>query len=1018
MANFVGIPSIYPKLLELRKSKDAEFKTNKYWNPTMPLRYYQVIGALHMMLLERMVLGDSTGLGKCVSEDTLIPTSKGLIRIGDLFPESPVSGASYPAPSLQILSRDGPTAPSELYDSGRCPGLRVTTRHGYSIQGLSHHPILTASQKGVDFQQLSQIKTGDFVCINRKGLFADTPYRTEFQFGGHVNAKQFPVPEVVTEDLAELLGYYVSEGCRGHNSFSICQFEPEAHNRIRDLLFSLFQYTQSRDVADYSTTIDVNSEFLKVFFRHLGTDMEALSGGQIVPKSVLMSPKSVMAAFLRGYFEGDGGVESQGIVSCSSKSEMLLNQIQQMLLLFGVVSRRRKKMVKIRDTRQLYWILYFCGENVEQFQREVGFVSTRKRNALRAICGVPNRNTNVDIIPFGRELIRTAMSEVIAYLKTLPEHKGFSVPGSGWKGLVGVNYKRVVESYVHGSRRFTRAGLSKFIGVLEDKNIASHIPSFPELLRVQKDDFFYDEVVSTTVEPSRYVDFVVPEGHNFTGGGFVNHNTPMALAAYSFLLERDPNLKLLVVCMKSALFQWAEEATKFLVGVTCRPIANEYEDLEGHKAHKKQYQDFKENIMVVHYATILEEYEAIKAALGPSYMLVIDEVHTIKNWKTKSHFACQYLSQGAKRVYGLSATIIKNGLEEVWGVYAVVVPGLFGKITHFRDKYCKQTMMRLVIGGKPRKIPKTTGYKNIADFKVVLDPYFLIRKKEEVATELPKLISRKIVLDMPPDQKAAYRQALAGILYEDKVKQEFYEISDKIRTAAAPDEKMLKLYAERKDKYEKYLTPDGKKRGKLAALTYCQMISNGPALLKMPGESSKDEEFIRLIKDELQGEKVIVFSRFSSGIPYLEVQCERNRLTYVKITGDQSDKERTEARLRFQTEKDCNIIFITTAGSASLNLQAASTVIFIDTPWSYGDLVQIIGRAQRIGSIQDHILLIHLANRGTIDMRVLSKVTDKKDLSDEVLGDTAKGALDFVAHDDSVIDSLYADIIKDAEELK
>lgn len=493
--------------------------------------------------------------------------------------------------------------------------------------------------------------------------------------------------------------------------------------------------------------------------------------------------------------------------------------------------------------------------------------------------------------------------------------------------------------------------------------------------------------------------------------------TPMALAAYAFLLERNPNLKLLVVCMKSALYQWVEETGKFLKGVTARAVLNEYAGLEGYAARKKQYSEFKENILVVHYATILDEYETIRTAMGTDYILVMDEVHVIKNWKTKTYFACQFLSQGAQRVYGLSATIIKNGLEEVWGIYSVVVPGLFGRITHFRDKFCQQTMMRLVIAGKPRKIPKTTGYKNLAEFKTMLDPYFLCRKKEDVASELPKLISRKVILEMLPEQKEIYRQALAGILYEDKVKREFFEIADAVRTTAVPDDKMMKKYAELKDKYEKYLTPDGKKRGKLAALTYCQMVSNGPALLKMPGESSKDEEFTRLLTDELAGEKVLVFSRFKSGIPFLEVLCERKHLKYAKITGDQTDRERQEARIEFQTSKDCNILFITTAGSASLNLQAASTIIFIDTPWSYGDLVQTIGRAQRIGSIQDHILLIHMANRGSIDIRVLAKVTGKKELSDEVLGDTAKGALDFVAQEDSVVDALYEDLLKDAEGL-
>jgi SNF2 family DNA or RNA helicase len=377
---------------------------------------------------------------------------------------------------------------------------------------------------------------------------------------------------------------------------------------------------------------------------------------------------------------------------------------------------------------------------------------------------------------------------------------------------------------------------------------------------------------------------------------------------------------------------------------------------------------------------------------------------------------CKFLAESAKRVYGLSATIIKNGLEEVYCIYDVIVPGLFGRITKFKDTYCQQKLMKLRIGNKDRYIPKIIGYKNLAQFKQTLDPYFLIRRKEEVATELPRLISKKIVLEMLPEQKDLYRKALTGILYEEKTRQEYFEILDLIRNGQT-DDRTQKRFAELKEKYDQFSTTEGRKRGKLAALTYCQMISNGPALVNEPGESSKEEEFLRLMKDELVADKVILFTRFKSGIPSLEIICERNNIKYTKITGDQNDKERKEARIQFQTDPECNLIFITTAGSESLNLQAASCLIFYDTPWSYGDLVQTIGRAQRIGSLREHVLILHLANKSTIDMRVINKVSDKKDLSDEILGDTAQGALEFTAHEDKVVDALYDELLKDAEGL-
>jgi hypothetical protein len=55
-------------------------------------------------------------------------------------------------------------------------------------------------------------------------------------------------------------------------------------------------------------------------------------------------------------------------------------------------------------------------------------------------------------------------------------------------------------------------------------------------------------------------------------------------------------------------------------------------------------------------------------------------------------------------------------------------------------------------------------------------------------------------------------------------------------------------------------------------------------------------------------------------------------------------------------------------------------------------------------------------NKGTIDVRVINKVSEKKDLSTEILGDTSEGALDFTKHDLDVVDDLYDSLLKDFKE--
>jgi len=1014
--SFVGVPAVYPKLIELRKSKTAEFRPNNLLKAETKLRYYQVVGSLHMMLLDRMVLGDGTGLGKCVSEDTYINTSKGFMKIGSFLEDDPEEDHLYDLAGFKVLSLEGAHPADKIYHCGIKNGLRIITNQGFSLTGLSHHPVLCPCESGRDYKHLSHLKIGDMVCINRKGLFPES-FQNLSVPNTSVNAHSYKMPVCLDERFAELLGYYVSESQSSCPwTFQITQFEKETHLRIRFLLKDLFGYEQN-DIGNpgYDKEIIINSVQIRQLFLDNGVAMNGRSGGQVVPSKILQSPKGVVRSFLHAYFEGDGGVEksSRG-VSCCSKSAELIRQIQLLLLSFGIVSKRKLKMVKVRGERRPYWRLYFFGKDVNLFEQEIGFFSSRKRAELRSISMI-SHNTNKDFIPFGNSLLKQALSDIIRYLRERPDQKGFSVKGSGWKGLVGRSYKEKLEAYVYGKRKLTYDGLREFVETVSRLKLTEQISNMALLQDILDKNIFFDRITEKVPVRARFYDFHVPETHNFTGDGFINHNTIESIAAYTWLLSHDPTLKLLVVTIKSAAGQWKEEFEKFTTGISVRILENKYEGLQFQKAREKQYQDFSEAVFIITYATTQTEYDSVVNAMGNNFMVFFDECSAFKNRKSKTHFGCKYIAEKARRAYGLSATIIKNGLEEVYGIYDVVVPGLFGRITKFRDTFCELEMMDLIIKGKRRKIPKVVGYKNLQQFKNVLDPYFLIRRKEDVADELPKLISKKIMLEMGDEQKQVYKEALAGILYEEKIKQEFFEVMDRVRNGVA-DEKTMALYEERKEKYEKFLSPEGKKRGKLAAVTYCQMISNGPSLVKRSGESSKEEEFERLMLEELSNEKVILFTRFKSGIPNLEIVCERKHISYTKITGDDSLRERDIARNKFQTDPTCNLIFITTAGSAALNLQSAGVIIFYDTPWSYGDLVQTIGRAQRIGSIQEHVLLIHLVNKGTIDVRVINRVSDKKELSTEILGDTAEGALDFTAREENAIDDLYECLLKDAEE--
>jgi SNF2 family DNA or RNA helicase len=327
--------------------------------------------------------------------------------------------------------------------------------------------------------------------------------------------------------------------------------------------------------------------------------------------------------------------------------------------------------------------------------------------------------------------------------------------------------------------------------------------------------------------------------------------------------------------------------------------------------------------------------------------------------------------------------------------------------------------MTLFRKGRKRYFNKITGYKNLIEFKETIDPFFLIRRTRDVADELPQLISRKLVLEMSEAQGKLYQKALSGELYQKLIKEKYFKFQEYASKKDELTEKEEKIYELLKEKYEESLTKDGMQKNKIAALSYCQLVSNGPGWLNEDGESSKETEFRRLFDQELTDEKVIVFTRFKSGIKRLSAILKNLGLKYTQITGDDSIDDRNKARKLFQDmDGDHNIIFITQAGSAAINLQAAGIILYYDTPWSYGDLYQSIGRAQRIGSIQKHILLLHMVNIKTIDEHVLDILDSKKDLINQVVGDIAEGALSFkddeivFQDDESTISALYDTVFK------
>jgi SNF2 family DNA or RNA helicase len=521
------------------------------------------------------------------------------------------------------------------------------------------------------------------------------------------------------------------------------------------------------------------------------------------------------------------------------------------------------------------------------------------------------------------------------------------------------------------------------------------------------------------------------------GDGTGIGKTLQAIAAFCYLWPKEPANRIIIIAPKSALSQWASEIRRFTKGI--RPVIATGPFPERSRAYQEFFGAPAEEgktrvVMLVNYHVFVRDWargrvqpllpngridvqkpvtpgllDRLTALVGGDLVIVFDEATAFKNMSTKTWDVCRYLSDRSKRVYGLTATLLKNRLDEGFSIYKCIRPDVFTTKTKFLEDFCVTKLQDIFTkGGKRGKIPIILGYKNLDLFRARIDPFFLGRPKHAVSDELPTLTTREIVFPMTPAECAKYGEALDGI----------FELGD----------------GEVKD-YEEHKA--------FVSLTYCQQVVNSLHMLKFRGGdtvttgmsmdeehkvgdvSSKEQVLVDLITEELDGEKVIIYTRFESHVARLVTLLAKAGVKSVRITGKEKDKERAASQASFQDLKsDTHVVFITAAGSEAINLQAASAMVFFDAPWSWGDYVQIIGRMIRIGSPHKGVLVYHLISerpgdsvdeRATIDKYVLSMLRKKKVLIDRVIGEAAVGALEFNKDDISMVRGLLARLRGKAE---
>lgn len=392
---------------------------------------------------------------------------------------------------------------------------------------------------------------------------------------------------------------------------------------------------------------------------------------------------------------------------------------------------------------------------------------------------------------------------------------------------------------------------------------------------------------------------------------------------------------LIVAPLRVARTTWSDEIKKW------DHLKNlKYSIVVGTESERIRALNTKADIYIINRENIqwLVEESGIKFQFD---MIVVDELSSFKNGKSKRFQSLMKVRQLAKRIVGLTGTPASNGLMDLWSEYKLLD---FGKrlgrfITNYRNQYFapdKRNGM-VVFSYKPLPFAEETIYSKISDITISM--------KSNDYLKMPALIKNEYKVQMSEEELEVYKSLRNDMILD----LDDEEIS--VANAAALSNKLSQL-ANGAIYTDEHLVKEVHKR-KLDAL----------------------EDLI----EASYGKPVLVAYWFKHDLERI-----KKRLTELKVNFDEI---KSESSIRKWNEGKLTVGLIHPASAGhGLNLQSGgSTLIWFGLTWSLELYEQTNARLYRQGQKSDVVVIEHIITEGTIDKDILTALENKNNTQESLI---------------------------------
>lgn len=482
--------------------------------------------------------------------------------------------------------------------------------------------------------------------------------------------------------------------------------------------------------------------------------------------------------------------------------------------------------------------------------------------------------------------------------------------------------------------------------------------------------------------------------------------------------------RVLIVCPSGLLNKWREEMMdRFEFEVTELDGLTLKTFLERHQQNRLPRR--QAYICSLERLRTWNGLDELKDAPPTFDLIIVDEAHSMRNSDTRSYALGSEVAEWADNLVFLTATPINLRQEDLLNLLELLAPEDYGDLADLQSRLEPNGVINAVtarLGQKGvrgsdlvakldelRNSPRGMVIRNRPDFRLLtdllakdqLEPRDIVdakryladlntlstvitrTKKVEVDDRKAKRTERRQEITWTPQEEAFYEEYLRWCRNraEDMNSSLYFAMQMPLRLASACLPMARKAVLD-PEGFGTIADEDGDApAGRLAP--HADLVQAARAL-----PETVDTKFDALLAVfstlHDQGRRALLFTHSRPTLAYLERRLGTGFRVAVMHGGVTRDKRRKiMADFRAGTY---DFVLANRVASEGLDFEFCSAVVNYDLPWNPMEIEQRIGRIDRIGQVEETILVVNFVNERTIDERILTRLLDRIDIFESSIG--------------------------------